>query len=98
MSSQLTNAALAAQAYYQGFEFCTNILLTKSKKVRKNFRELFWSWPWRPWKFFKVVVIPDPDCYMMKYQGKTIFVGHPETIEPIRQSLQDFLNDKEDKG
>ena len=94
MSSQLMNAALAAHSYYNGIHFRSSILLTKPKEIRKTFRERFWSWPWKPWRIFKTIQIPDPDCYRMKWNGQTIFVGHPETIAKVTESLNAYLEEK----
>lgn len=97
MSSQLENAALASVAHYNGVPFYENILLTKPKEFRRTFREQFLSWPWKPWKFFKTIQIPDPDCYMMTaFTGKKVFMGHPETITKVVEDLNRYLKEKDE--
>ena len=95
MSSILENTALVGSAWHHGIQLCNNLNLTKEKKVRKNFHEQFLTWPWKPWKFFKTIQIPDPDCYFMNYQGQKVLVGHPNTINPIIEDLNRYLKEKE---
>lgn len=49
--------------------------MVEGKTVARTRRERWWSWPWKPWRTTKLIMVPRDDVIVM--QGQGIVVAHP---------------------
>lgn len=76
-----------------------SMLMTRTAPRRRSWRERLFSRPWRPWRKFETVYVPDPNIYKMQLPSavpgsfgansmKTIFICHPQTAGALREALE----------
>lgn len=56
---------------------------TEPREVKLSVKERLLSWPWRPWKSFKIVQVPSP----VIHQFDNKFIMHPQTAANLRKHL-----------
>lgn len=61
---------------------------TKSRVVRRSWRERILSWPWRPWRKMCVVYHEEPLPYLMRVRDD-LLICHPTVYRQLVQELND---------
>lgn len=90
MSIQLENVAKLGIAHHNGMPILSNKFLTIPEEQKRSIKEILFTRPWHPFKRYNIIQVPNPECYLMNFQGKKTLMGHPDTLQPLIESVKEI--------
>jgi len=65
-----------------------NLICVQTKWVSRSWRERWFSFPWKPFKKMKPILIPLERVFITKEKdGIKTYIGHPIVIEKLKQEM-----------